>query len=72
MVDSFRERGHYVIYVGDGMSDFEAAEKADLVFAHRTLAEQCARSGIPFRPFVDFQDVLTSLQDYAGDEEARP
>ena len=63
IVDQFREQGYYIIYIGDGMSDFEAAERADLVFAHRSLAEECARTGIPFRHFEDFRDVLTAVQE---------
>ena len=65
VVDRYRELGHYIIYIGDGLSDFEAAGKADLLFAHRTLAEECARKNIPFRPFTDFQDVLFALQEYS-------
>ena len=65
VVDRYREQGHYIIYIGDGLSDFEAAGKADLLFAHRTLAEECARTNIPFRPFTDFQGVLVALQEYS-------
>ena len=72
VVERFLEQGHYVIYIGDGMSDFEAADKADLLFAHRTLAEECARTGIPFQPFGDFQDVLSALQDYAKNGATAP
>ncbi len=72
VVERFREQGHYVVYIGDGMSDFEAADKADLLFAHRTLAEECTRSGIPFRPFEDFQGVLTALQEIGQNEIAIP
>ena len=67
IVDQFREQGYYIIYIGDGMSDFEAAERADMVFAHRSLAEECARTGIPFRHFEDFRDVLTTVQKYVND-----
>ena len=63
VVDTYKERGHYVIYAGDGISDLEAAPKADLLFAHRTLAEECRRQEIPYRPFKDFQAVLLALRD---------
>tara|TARA_B100000315_G_scaffold225971_1_gene232577 strand:- start:179 stop:892 length:714 start_codon:yes stop_codon:yes gene_type:complete len=66
VVDQYRQRGHYVFYVGDGISDFEAAGRTDLLFAHRTLAEECVRQGIPFRPFTDFSDVLLALEEYVG------
>ena len=64
LVDQFRERGHYVFYAGDGISDFEAASRADLLFAHRTLAQECDRNNIPFRLFTDFQDMLLAVQEY--------
>ena len=67
VVDSYRQPGHYIIYIGDGLSDFEAANKADLLFAHRTLAEECHRLQIPFRPFTDFQDVLSALDELSPD-----
>jgi 2,3-diketo-5-methylthio-1-phosphopentane phosphatase len=67
VVDSYRRQGYYVIYVGDGISDFEAASRADLLFAHRVLAEECHRRQIPFRPFRDFRDVLLALEEYTFD-----
>jgi 2-hydroxy-3-keto-5-methylthiopentenyl-1-phosphate phosphatase len=62
VVDQYRQQGHYVIYAGDGRSDFEAAERADLVFAHKVLAEECQRQQIPFQPFQDFGGVLAALR----------
>ena len=67
VVEGYKDRGHQVIYVGDGMSDFEAATKADLLFAHRVLAEECQRRQIPYRPFKDFRDVLSALQELSQD-----
>ncbi len=64
VVDRYKKNGHHVVFVGDGRSDFEAAKEADLVFAHSILAEECRRQGIPFRPFSDFGDVLSALQQY--------
>jgi 2-hydroxy-3-keto-5-methylthiopentenyl-1-phosphate phosphatase len=67
VVSQFREQGYRVLYVGDGRSDFEAAVEADQVFAHSVLAEECQRQGIPFRPFRDFGDVLSVLQEEDAD-----
>ena len=64
VVDRYRENGHFVFFAGDGPSDFEAASRADVLFAHRTLAEECTRKSIPFRPFTDFNDVLLALRAY--------
>jgi 2-hydroxy-3-keto-5-methylthiopentenyl-1-phosphate phosphatase len=66
VVDSYRNQGHYVVYVGDGMSDFEAAARADLVFAHRVLADECERKEIPFHPFTDFCGVLEAVKELTG------
>ncbi len=64
VVDQFHQNGHYIFYAGDGLSDFEAAGRVDLLFAHRTLAEECARQDIPYRPFTDFGDMLQAVRDY--------
>ena len=62
IVERYQQQGHHVIYVGDGRSDFEAAQRADVVFAHKILAEECQTQGIPFRDFTDFGDVLQALK----------
>ena len=64
VVERYRQSGHYVIYAGDGMSDFEAAGRADLLFAHRVLAQECTRQDLPYRPFTDFGDVLQAVREY--------
>ncbi len=69
VVDQYRQQGHYVIYIGDGRSDFEAAERADLVFAHKVLAEECRRKQIPFQPFQDFGSVLAALRKFRSNVE---
>jgi 2-hydroxy-3-keto-5-methylthiopentenyl-1-phosphate phosphatase len=62
IVEGYQQQGHHVIYIGDGRSDFEAAERADLVFARSVLAQECQRQGIPYRDFRDFGDVLDALR----------
>jgi len=64
VVDRFRNQGHHVVFIGDGRSDLTAASKADTVFAHSVLAEECDRQQIPFLPFNDFGDVLSALREY--------
>jgi 2-hydroxy-3-keto-5-methylthiopentenyl-1-phosphate phosphatase len=65
VVDRFRDQGYHVFYAGDGASDLEAAERADVVFAHRTLAKQCGERQIPFQEFNDFQGMLRAVQGYS-------
>ena len=66
LVDRFRNQGSYVFYAGDGASDLEAAERADVVFAHRTLAQQCRERGIPFQDFDNFRGMLQAVERYSG------
>ncbi|MDE2779369.1 MAG: MtnX-like HAD-IB family phosphatase [Chloroflexota bacterium] len=66
IVDRYRQLGYHVIYVGDGRSDFEGAERADTVFAHSFLAEECQRQGVSFRPFTDFGDVMETTRELLG------
>ena len=63
IVEQFQKRGHYVIFAGDGASDQEASVKADMVFAHRTLARFCDQQGIEYQPFEDFKAVLLALRE---------
>lgn len=64
IVRRFQEQGHHVFFMGDGRSDFEAGEVADMVFAHRQMAAMCDEAGIDFAPFTDFGPVLESVQRY--------
>ncbi len=63
VVERFRQQGYYVIYAGDGFSDLEAADRADMLFAHRTLAVECENRRIPYHPFTDFQEVLLAVRN---------
>ncbi len=64
VVEKYQQQGYHIFYAGDGLSDFEAAARADVLYAHRTLAQECLRSNIPFRPFTDFQDMLHAVREY--------
>ncbi len=63
VVEQFQERGYFVVYAGDGISDLEASRQADLVFAHRTLARYCDEEGIPYKSFEDYKAVLLTVRD---------
>mgnify|MGYP001226062284 FL=1 len=65
IVDGFQQRGHYVVYAGDGLSDLEAARKADLVFAHRNLARYCDEENIPYSPFENFKGMLLAVREFS-------
>ncbi len=51
-----------VVYIGDGLSDFCAAEHADIIFAKKKLAAHCNQNRIPHYPFTTFFDVLRILK----------
>ncbi len=46
-----------LIYIGDGHSDFCAAEHADIIFAKGKLAAHCNAERLPHYPFSTFFDV---------------
>jgi len=50
-----------VAFIGDGQTDRYGALYADIVFAKDQLAETCARDGVPFEPWTDFDDVVRRL-----------
>jgi 2,3-diketo-5-methylthio-1-phosphopentane phosphatase len=54
------------ILIGDGRSDFCAAETADLVVAKGSLVEHCQVKGLPYTVFGNFAGVTTLLADWIG------
>ena len=65
VVKSFQQRGCHVFFAGDGRSDLEAAQVADTVFAHSTLAKFCDDEGIPYNRFQDFGGMLALVQRFS-------
>lgn len=61
IVKEYQRRGHRVIFVGDGLSDVEAAEIADVVYAKDVLLEITRERGIEAREFEDLFDVYQDL-----------
>ena len=52
------KKEYKVIYIGDGHSDFCAADKADILYAKSHLAEYCKANKIQYREFKDFKDIV--------------
>ncbi len=46
------------VFIGDGYSDFCAAEHCDVIFAKKNLAKYCSENRIPFYNFKTFFDIL--------------
>ncbi len=59
---AFKSAGDFVIYVGDGLSDVEAARLAPVVFARSTLWERLKDEHPRIFPFETFNDVVAVLE----------
>jgi 2-hydroxy-3-keto-5-methylthiopentenyl-1-phosphate phosphatase len=57
-LSSLKKRGGNVVYIGDGLSDLEAACQADYVFATDHLSKLLSLESVLYYPFSNFQDVL--------------
>jgi 2,3-diketo-5-methylthio-1-phosphopentane phosphatase len=60
---ALREVDDIVVFVGDGYSDRFAIHDADVVFARADLAEFLTEHNRPFRPYTDFHEILTYLEN---------
>lgn len=57
-------RGGSVIYIGDGLSDLEAACAADYVFAIGDLRRLLSARSVAHRTFSDFHDILRQMRHF--------
>jgi 2-hydroxy-3-keto-5-methylthiopentenyl-1-phosphate phosphatase len=57
-----KKRGKNIIYIGDGLSDLEAASLADHIFATGHLVKLLGAQSIPCSSFSDFHDLLRQLR----------
>lgn len=50
----------YVIYIGDGISDYAAAPYADKIFAKKgkDLEKNCLKNNVDYVPFSNFNEIL--------------
>lgn len=58
--------GGPLVLVGDGKSDICLAQRADVVFAKKSLLGYCVQQGIPHFPFDDFTDVLAVVETWGA------
>ncbi|MEP7245792.1 MAG: MtnX-like HAD-IB family phosphatase [Gammaproteobacteria bacterium] len=56
-----RQQNRRVALIGDGLSDFCVARRADLVFARGRLLEYCRTNAIEHRAAADFASVIRQL-----------
>ncbi|WP_214855641.1 2-hydroxy-3-keto-5-methylthiopentenyl-1-phosphate phosphatase [Exiguobacterium sp. s166] len=57
-----KQDGDTIIAIGDSVTDFELAKKADHVYARGYLITLCEQHGIPYTPFETFYDIVKHLQ----------
>ena len=56
------QKGHKVVYIGDGNSDIYPSRKSDLVFATANLLKRCREENLKCYPFNDFSDIIGALE----------
>ena len=61
VIKKLKEKYKKVLYIGDGKSDFCAADKADILFAKGSLLKHCKLNNINCIEFENFNDILKYL-----------
>jgi len=56
----------YIVYIGDGISDFCPAQYADIVFAKGALETFCQQQNITFKRYTGFDDVRRALEEMSA------
>jgi 2,3-diketo-5-methylthio-1-phosphopentane phosphatase len=68
----YRDRGYFIVYVGNGLSDRCPSENADLVFAKGELLAHCRTRQIDCIEFKNFRDIEREvLQRLVLDDDPR-
>lgn len=57
IISDLKQEYKKVIYIGDGVSDFCVADKADILFAKSRLLNYCKENNIKHIPFETFEDI---------------
>lgn len=59
----YKSQNYLVYHIGDGDSDYKAAESADFVFAvkNSTLSSKCQKGKFNYQEFSDFQEILEKI-----------
>jgi len=65
LLNYYKNKGYFVLFIGDGMSDKGAARSADYVFVIKgsRLVEFCKKEGINHQEISDFQEVIARIKD---------
>lgn len=60
-----------LVYIGDGASDYCAAEHCDVIFAKKKLAAYCNEKRIPHYPYNTYFDILRLLRNLVDKNNIR-
>jgi len=58
VISDLKKEYKKIIYIGDGVSDYCVADKADVLYAKSKLLKYCKEKGIECIPFCSFDDIL--------------
>ena len=61
ILKDMKKRYEKVVFIGDGISDFCVADKADILFAKTALLEYCEKNGIKYNKYDSFDDIKNNL-----------
>ena len=61
IVSDLKQEYKNVVYIGDGVSDFCVADKADVLYAKSKLLNYCKDKGIECVPYSSFKDIEAIL-----------
>lgn len=67
IIKRYQNSGVFVVFIGDGLSDLEAVQFADRVYAKGRLLEHCRQNELPVTGFSDFADLLMKWE-FNGEE----
>lgn len=62
----FIENGYDIIYAGNGVSDAPAASLAKYAFATESLVDVLEKTGKPFYPFEDLNEITNKIKKVIG------
>lgn len=62
VMNNFPAEEYTRILIGDSVTDFEGAKKADLVYSRSTLTERCKEIGVNHVPFETFHEILEDMK----------
>jgi 2,3-diketo-5-methylthio-1-phosphopentane phosphatase len=62
VLKELRKKYEKICYIGDGVSDYCAADKADLLYAKKRLLNYCKEKNIKYIEYSDFNDILKNFK----------